>query len=162
MADKVIYEEVQEAKLVKVISYVFIFLSFLILLASYGLENQEAVVGSVFTAIFLGGIGLFLLKTMANLKVKLTNTHLDIAFGNRLFYAKIPLEDIDVNSVEVKPIPKIYGIGLRYDFKGNVIFNTRFGKGLQFKQISKNKYHSVVAKDNERLLKELKKQINIK
>ncbi len=97
---------------------------------------------------------------MHNLKVKVTNIYIDIAFGNRLFYAHVPIEDIDPSSLEITKIPKIYGIGLRYDLKGNVIFNTRFGEGVRFKQLSKNKYHSVVAKNNQELYESLQKVLN--
>ncbi|GEM_PF-4716245 len=51
MNKNIIYEEVQSAKLFKIIAYIFLVVSLFLLFGSIGLEEKETFIGSIGSAI---------------------------------------------------------------------------------------------------------------
>lgn len=74
-----------------------------------------------------------------------------ISFGTGLIKKKFLLSDVDKGSFSLKKIPWYYGVGWRYDFKGNVLFNGSPGIALTFKLKESEKEIMIVTKSRESL-----------
>ncbi|NBC57949.1 MAG: hypothetical protein GVY05_06670, partial [Bacteroidetes bacterium] len=86
-----------------------------------------------------------------NMKIVLDDKYLIIKFGIGVFKKKFKLEDVDSSSLKIYKPSMWYGIGWRYNLKGDMLFNTKFGTAVRFKLKNKSKSYSVVTSNYEEL-----------
>ncbi|MBS3739124.1 MAG: hypothetical protein KGY51_09055 [Psychroflexus sp.] len=92
-----------------------------------------------------------------DMKINLTDQILSIKFGIGVFKKQFELEDIDQSSIDLHKPSMINGIGWRYNLKGDMLFNTKFGTAVRFKLKNKSKSYSVVTSNYEELKEKLMK-----
>jgi len=145
-----IYKEKQTFTLVWVITLVLLAVFVVLTFFTNQLSDesgQSAPMGLLYFNLILVGSILFLFYDM---KILLNNEELQIRFGIGLFKKTFLLKDIDHQTIKIDKPKKINGIGWRYSIKGDMIFNTKFGKSVCFKMKGKNKtYHIVTSNYNE-------------
>jgi len=98
-------------------------------------------------------LALFLL--FYDMKIVLTKNDLIVKFGIGVFKKKFKLEDIDNSSLEIYKPSMWYGIGWRYNLKGDMLFNTKFGTAVRFKLKNSNKSYSIVTSNHNELKEKL-------
>jgi hypothetical protein len=140
---------------VGVILLIIIFLGF----SAQGLRNEN---GEEFpmTIVYLNlTLMIILFLLLHNFKIKLSTEVLEIKCGIGILKKSFKISEIDRESIRsVKPY-KCHGIGWRYNFKGDMIFNAKYGTAVCFKLKENNKKYYIVANDQIRLKNELEKLI---
>lgn len=111
------------------ISFLALFISGTILLLN---KNNDFIYFLLFTILFL-----LILLNFYQLKISVYPHKVSVAFGIGWFKKEILIRDININRLSIKKIPWYYGIGWRYDYKGNILISGQFGKGVVLKRVSK-------------------------
>lgn len=93
---------------------------------------------------------LILLLMYSHLIIAVKNKVLIVYFGFGVHKKKIPIDSIELSSIEVVDVPLSYGIGLRYSTKA-IVYNTWPGKGLSFKRKNGDKRIIIVTKKIDEL-----------
>lgn len=93
-------------------------------------------------------------------KIELFENKIILSFGIGIISKKINIKQIDKSSINQKKIPWYYGIGWRYDFKGNILFSANFGTAVTFKLMDVNKKIMIVMDKRKEFENELIKIIN--
>lgn len=147
---KPIYEERQPIYLVLTV-FGALAISFLFLTIFGKFENE--LVRLLLLALILIFAGIILISYQ--LKITVTADELILRFGNGFLKKHYRISEIDLNSFGTKKIPWYYGIGWKYDYKGNVFFNTRPGVALTFKLKHQPGKIMIVSRENQGLKKAL-------
>lgn len=90
-----------------------------------------------------------------NMKIILTDESLLVKFGVGVFKKKFNIVDIDKSSIDIHKPSMINGIGWRYNLKGDMLFNTKFGTAVRFKLQKNSKSYSIVTPQFEKLKEKL-------
>ncbi len=90
-----------------------------------------------------------------NMKIVLDDKSLVVKFGIGVFKKRFKVEDIDKTSIDIHKPSMINGIGWRYNLKGDMLFNTKFGTAVRFKLKNNNKSYSIVTSNYEELKEKL-------
>lgn len=93
-----------------------------------------------------------------DMKIALNDKCLMVKFGIGAFKKKFNLQDINQSTIEICKPSMWYGIGWRYNLKGDMLFNTRFGTAVRFKLKGSHNSYSIVTPKFE----ELKNKLNQK
>jgi hypothetical protein len=150
-----IFKEKQQLLLVWVVA-IIVFLVILILgFGAQGLSNENGKKFPVFAVYFNLALIGFLFLLSYNFQIKLSTEKLELKFGIGILKKSFKVSEIDRESIQIVTPSKWYGIGWRYNFNGDMIFNAKYAKAVCFKMKNKHKKYYVGADDYEKLKREL-------
>lgn len=148
----------KEVRLVWSLIIPFILIIFtLLLFMIIAIENEKhsLIYFFIFNSLLFATILLLFFK----FKIELYKDILKLSFGIGIVSKKININAVDKNSISEKKIPWYYGIGWRYDLKGNILFNANFGKAVIFSLKDNNKNIMIVMKNRDDFKNQLKRII---
>jgi hypothetical protein len=121
------------------------FALFASMIIAIGNDKTSLIAFFVFHLLLFSSILLLFYK----LKIELYKDVLKLSFGIGVISKKYDIKNIDRHNIKEKKIPWYYGIGWRYDFKGNILFSAHFGTAVIFKLKDSNTKIMIVLKERE-------------
>jgi len=149
------FEEKQNLKIVWVVVIIILIIMAVLGFGAIGTENEKGEEFPVITVFFNIGLMVFLFLLSYNFQIKLTSKKLFVQFGVGILKKSFDVNEIDKSSIKIVRPSKWYGIGWRYNFDGDMIFNAKYGKAVKFQLKNQSKKYYVGAVDYKRLEQEL-------
>ncbi|HLV45586.1 MAG TPA: hypothetical protein VKY32_00965 [Flavobacterium sp.] len=147
MKEKTLFTEQKFLSILVIPFIISIVSTFPILLVALVANNPQVALIMLLVAFTLFASLLLFYK----LHIKVDEQVLEISFGIGLIKKKFLLSDIDTSTFYDKKIPWYYGVGWRYDFKGNVLFSADLGTALTFRLKNSENQIMIVTKNREAL-----------
>ena len=147
MKENILFTEQKFLSILVIPFIISIVSTFPVLFVALVKNNPQVALLMLLVAFFLFALLLLFYK----LHIKVDEQELEISFGIGVVKKKFLLSDIDTSTFYDKKIPWYYGVGWRYDFKGNVLFSAGSGTALTFRLKNSENKIMIVTKNREAL-----------
>ncbi|QTY27023.1 hypothetical protein [Flavobacterium sp. CS20] len=154
---KITYFEKQNTILIWVVCIIVLIIILVIGFNVENITNDEGETIPIGLTFFNVALILVAFLLFYDMKIVLSNEYLKVKFGIGVFKKEFKLQEIDQSSIEIYKPSMWYGIGWRYNLKGDMLFNTKFGTAVRFKLKNNNKSYSIVTSNYKELKEKLTK-----